>query len=134
MKRIEALVLAMAVAISAPLSVSGAIICSGESASVTIDSRTGVRESNGNETLAYSSLWDGGRPSPELPLLCRERDVVDSREVPQRYPCTSADVVVPCRAQHLALDARHSGEKKTVVTVCGIIVPLQIETKGMLKR
>ena len=33
MKRIEALVLAVAVATSAPLSVSGAIICSGESAS-----------------------------------------------------------------------------------------------------
>ena len=32
----------------------------GDSVPMTIDSRTGERESGGDETLAYSSLWDGG--------------------------------------------------------------------------
>ena len=70
----------------------------------------------GGSCLADVVLWicpavplpdDGGcRPSPELPLPRRERDAVDSREVPQRYPRASADVLVPCRAQHLALPVR----------------------------
>ena len=37
----------------------GGIACVAESASVTIDSITGPRASQGDETLTYSSLWDG---------------------------------------------------------------------------
>ncbi len=37
----------------------GGVICSGDSASVPIDTRVGARESDGTETLTYSSLWDG---------------------------------------------------------------------------
>ena len=32
----------------------------GDSAKMVLDLRTGERESGGDETLAYSSLWDGG--------------------------------------------------------------------------
>ncbi len=56
MKKQYTMVLVFAVMVQMAI---GGIICSGDSASVAIDSRTGVRESDGNETLTYSSLWDG---------------------------------------------------------------------------
>ena len=48
------------VATLAAVSAQGRVICSGDSASVVIDSRVGARESTGDETITYSSLWDGG--------------------------------------------------------------------------
>ena len=50
---------------------------------------------------------DGGdRPAPELALPCRERDVVYSREVPQRYPCAPVHVLVPGGPEDFALAVR----------------------------
>ena len=50
---------------------------------------------------------DGGdRPAPELALPCRERDVVYSREVPQRCPRAPAHVLVPGRPEDFALPVR----------------------------
>lgn len=40
--------------------VHGGVISSGDSAPMTLDLRTGARESTGDEALTYSSLWDGG--------------------------------------------------------------------------
>lgn len=40
---------------------------------------------------------------PELALPCRERDVVDSREVPQRYPGAPVHVLVPGGPEDFAL-------------------------------
>ena len=40
--------------------VHGGVISSGDSVPMTLDLRTGARESTGDETLSYSSLWDGG--------------------------------------------------------------------------
>jgi hypothetical protein len=47
-----------------------------------------------------------GRPAPELALPCREGDLVDAREVPQRYPRAPVDVLVPRGPENLALAVR----------------------------
>ena len=40
--------------------VHGGVVSSDDSAPMMLDLRTGARESTGDETLTYSSLWDGG--------------------------------------------------------------------------
>ena len=46
--------------VATALMVVAGVVNAGESAPMVIDLRTAPRESGGDETLTYSSLWDGG--------------------------------------------------------------------------
>ena len=51
------------IAIGTSLSASGATMCSGESASVSLDLATGVRTAAGSEAIRYSTAWVDGAVS-----------------------------------------------------------------------
>ena len=65
--KIVRLVAVAAVALCAGIAPAATTISASSSAEFRLDTREGPRESDGSETLAYSSLWDGG-PSSDVAI------------------------------------------------------------------
>ena len=61
--KIVRLVAVAAVALCAGIAPAATTISASSSAEFRLDTREGPRESDGSETLTYSSLWDGGTSS-----------------------------------------------------------------------
>ena len=72
--KIVRLVAVAAVALCAGIAPAATTISASSSAEFRLDTREGPRESDGSETLTYSSLWDGGSSSSvEIAQVCDTR-------------------------------------------------------------
>ena len=75
--KIVRLVAVAAVALCAGIAPAATTVSASSSAEFRLDTREGPRESDGSETLTYSSLWDGG-PSSDVAIA----QVCDTRRTP----------------------------------------------------